>query len=269
MEWWQALCLALVQGLTEFLPISSSAHLVLPSLLLGWPDQGVAFDVAVHFGTLTAVVLYFRRDLIDLAVGALGGVTARRMNDELREVGFLIVATVPAIVAGIALNSVMDDLRSVAVIATTTLVFGLLLGVADRRVVANAAPAVHSWGVALVIGLAQAIAPIPGTSRSGITITAGLLLGLSRAAAARFSFLMSIPVIAGAALLKLLELLETPLGVDWTLLGAATGLAAVSAYSCIALFLRLIERIGMMPFVVYRLILGLVLVAVWWLARAP
>ncbi len=266
IEWWQALSLALVQGLTEFLPISSSAHLILPSLLLGWPDQGLAFDVAVHFGTLSAVLLYFRKDLIGLALGALGGVTKRHMNDELREVGFLILATVPALIAGFALNSRMDDLRSVAVIAITTLLFGLLLGVADRRVAANAAPAVKSWGVALLIGMAQAIAPIPGTSRSGITITAGLLLGLSRAAAARFSFLMSIPVIAGAALLKLLELLETPLAVNWSLLAVATGLAALSAYSCIALFLRLIERIGMMPFVVYRLILGVVLVAVWWLA---
>ncbi|MEM9316425.1 MAG: undecaprenyl-diphosphate phosphatase, partial [Pseudomonadota bacterium] len=161
MEWWQALCLALVQGLTEFLPISSSAHLVLPSLLLGWPDQGVAFDVAVHFGTLTAVVVYFRSDLLGLASGALGGVATRRINDELRELGFLIIATVPALVAGVALNSVMDELRSVAVIATTTLLFGLLLGVADRRVAAGAAPAVQSWGVALAIGLAQAIAPIP------------------------------------------------------------------------------------------------------------
>jgi len=262
IEWWQALCLALVQGLTEFLPISSSAHLILPSLLLGWPDQGLAFDVAVHLGTLTAVVWYFRRDLLALAFGSLRGLAARRATDELQEVTYLAIASVPAVLAGLLLSDLMDSLRSLPVIAATTLLFALLLGYADRRVTPQAAPQLRRWSTALLIGLAQALALVPGTSRSGITITAGLLLGLSRPAAARFSFLMSIPIIAGAALLQVLDLLASPIDTPWPLLGGATLIAALSAYSCIALFLKLIERVGMLPFVVYRLALGLVLVYV-------
>lgn len=264
IDWWQAVALALIQGVTEFLPISSSAHLILPTLLLGWPDQGLAFDVAVHLGTLSAVVLYFRGELLVLARGLGQALLARRGNAASREVGFLAVATVPAVISGFLLADVMDSLRTIPVLAATTIAFGLLLAVADRRVSATAAPAVATWRTALLIGCAQAIAPIPGTSRSGITITAGLLLGLSRRAAARFSFLMSIPVIFGAALLQLLDLLASPGRVDWSLLAAATLVAAVSAYVCIALFLELIERVGLMPFVVYRLILGLLLVALWW-----
>lgn len=264
IEWWQGLILALVQGLTEFLPISSSAHLLLPSLLLGWPDQGLAFDVAVHFGTLLAVVTYFRRDLWDLTLGTLGAISAREMNGTSREVLYLALGTAPAVVVGFLLNDHMDALRTVPVLATTTIVFGLLLGYADRRVAAQPRADVGGLGNALLIGCAQAIAPIPGTSRSGITITAGLLLGLSREAAARFSFLLSIPIISGAALLKLLELLSGDVAVDLRILLLATGVAALSAYACIALFLRLIERVGMMPFVVYRLALGGIICALWW-----
>lgn len=259
IDWWQALVLAVLQGATEFLPISSSAHLVLPTLVLGWPDQGLAFDVAVHLGTLTAVVWYFRHDLLDLAVGALRGLREGRINDELREIAFLAVATVPAVVAGLLMKDRMDALRTLPVIATTTLLFALLLWIADRRVQRDAAGSVRTWGVVLGVGLAQAVALVPGTSRSGITITAGLLLGLSRAAAARFSFLLSIPVIAGAALLQVLDLAASSEPVPWSLLAVATLVAALSAYACVALFLALIERIGLLPFVLYRLALGAVL----------
>ena len=264
IEWWQALLLALIQGLTEFLPISSSAHLLLPSLLLGWADQGLAFDVAVHFGTLLAVVLYFRADLWTLARGVLTSLQQRCHNESSREVLLLALASLPAAGAGLALNAHMDRLRTVPVIVVTTIVFALLLWVADRRVTASARSSVGSWRTAILIGCAQAIAPIPGTSRSGITITAGLLLGLSRHAAARFSFLLSIPIIAGAALIKILELLDSGVvgELRWMLL--ATAVAAVSAYSCIAVFLRLIERVGMTPFVIYRLLLGAFLIALWW-----
>lgn len=263
IESWQAILLALIQGLTEFLPISSSAHLLLPTLLLGWPDQGLAFDVAVHFGTLMAVLLYFRRDLIRLAWGCGQCLGQRRWNDEGREVLFLAVATLPAVVAGLLLNDRMDQLRTVPVILTTTIVFALLLAVADREG-KGATSAVRSIAGALFIGVAQAIALIPGTSRSGITITAGLFLGLSREAAARFSFLLSIPVIAGAALLKTLELLELGAAVPWGLLFLGASVAGISAYLCIAIFLALVERIGMVPFVIYRLLLGLVLAILWW-----
>ncbi|WP_405270204.1 undecaprenyl-diphosphate phosphatase [Congregibacter sp.] len=264
MEWWQALVLALVQGLTEFLPISSSAHLLLPSMLLGWPDQGLAFDVAVHFGTLIAVVIYFRRDLWALTLGGWEAVSSRTMNDSSREIGFLALATVPAVIVGFALNDVMDSLRTVPVIATTTIVFALLLAYADGRVSATPVENVASWQIALVIGCAQAIAPIPGTSRSGITITAGLLLGLSRHAAARFSFLLSIPIILGAALLKTLDLVSIDTAVDLPLVLLGTAVAALSAYACIAMFLRLIEAVGMLPFVIYRLLLGAVLCGLLW-----
>lgn len=264
IELWQAICLALIQGLTEFLPISSSAHLILPTLLLGWPDQGVAFDVAVHFGTLIAVVTYFRSDLLMLLRGFLRGLQERRINSEAQEISFLVIATVPAIVAGFLLQDQMDSLRTIPVVAMTTIGFGVLLGIADRLVRRAPMESVPNWRVALLIGCAQAIAIVPGTSRSGITITAGLLLGLSRHAAARFSFLMSIPVILGATLLQLLAALEAPLEVDWIIVALATIVAALSAYACIALFMRLIERVGMMPFVIYRLFLGAFLVTLWW-----
>jgi len=265
IEWWQALVLALIQGLTEFLPISSSAHLLLPSMLLGWPDQGLAFDVAVHFGTLIAVVVYFRADLWALALGGVRAMHHREVNDASIEIIFLAIATIPAVLVGFALNNFMDALRTLPVIATTTIGFALLLAYADRKATQTTAPRVATWRVALIIGCAQAIAPIPGTSRSGITITAGLLLGLSRHAAARFSFLLSIPIILGAALLKTLDLIaaDAPLNTDLMLFG--TGIAAISAYACITVFLRLIEAVGMLPFVVYRLVLGGVLCALWWL----
>ena len=263
IEWWQALLLALLQGLTEFLPISSSAHLLLPTLLLDWPDQGLAFDVAVHFGTLLAVVLYFRNDLISLAGEGAQCIVRRELNDGGREILFLAIATVPAVLVGFFLNDYMDSLRTIPVIATTTIVFALALAFADRRAGAASQDSVSGAGTALLIGCAQALAPIPGTSRSGITITAALLLGLSRTAAARFSFLLSIPIISGAALLKTLELLDVGSEVPWGMLLGAGAFAAVSAYLCIAAFLALIERIGMMPFVVYRLLLGALLVAIW------
>ncbi len=263
IDTWQALVLALIQGLTEFLPISSSAHLLLPTLLLGWPDQGLAFDVAVHFGTLLAVVVYFRRDLIDLLAGGFASLASGRLDDHGRELLFLAIATIPALISGLLINDVMDSLRTVPVLAATTIGFALLLAVADRYSRGTRA-AVGSWQAALFIGCAQAIAPIPGTSRSGITITAGLFLGLSRQAAARFSFLLSIPIIAGAALLKTRELVTAGDAAPWGALLLGVAAAGVSAYLCIAAFLKLVERIGMLPFVVYRVLLGLVLVTLWW-----
>lgn len=264
---WQAVLLALIQGLTEFLPISSSAHLLLPSLLLGWPDQGLAFDVAVHLGTLLAVLLYYRKDLLYLLMGGVEAARSQTANDSSREILFLAVATVPAVAVGFFLNTYMDSLRTLPVIIATTIGFALLLGYADLRKNSSAStPPLKrmSLGAALLIGCAQALAPIPGTSRSGITITAGLFLGLGRQAAARFSFLLSIPIILGAGLLKSLELLESTLPVDWRLLLIGVAVAAVSAYGCIALFIRMIDRIGMLPFVVYRIALGLFLLMLWW-----
>lgn len=263
IDWWQAAILALLQGLTEFLPISSSAHLVIPSLMLGWKDQGLAFDVAVHVGTLSAVVMYFRRDLTALLFALVSGARQRSVNDGCRQVLFLAVATFPVVITGFLLNDVIEThLRTLPVIAATTLIFGLALGLADRAT-RNGIQRDLTLPIALAVGIAQAIAPVPGVSRSGVTITAGLLLGLGHQRAARFSFLLSIPVIAGAGLLKGrdLLLLETP--VPWLQLLLAAVLAGITAYACIAAFLRLIDRVGLMPFVYYRIALALVLAALW------
>nr|WP_170150167.1 undecaprenyl-diphosphate phosphatase [Parahaliea mediterranea] len=260
IDYTQAAILALLQGLTEFLPISSSAHLVIPSLVLGWPDQGLAFDVAVHVGTLAAVVLFYRRDLFDMATACLGG-KGQDAAGQRRLVAQLAVATLPAVLFGFAGDDFIEaNLRSLPVIATTTLVFGLLLGVADRR---GGGGAALSWGVAIAVGLAQALALIPGVSRSGVTITAALMLGLSRHDAARFSFLLSIPVIGGAGLLKVLDLMEQAAPVDWGALVFAALVAGITAYACIGLFLRLLDRIGLMPFVYYRIALAALLYAIW------
>lgn len=262
---WHWVVLALIQGLTEFLPISSSAHLILPSQLLGWSDQGLAFDVAVHVGTLAAVVLFYRRILFDLAEGAISACLARRQNAASEQIGFLALATVPAVVAGFLGNHWIEiHLRGIEVIAATTLIFGLLLAVADSKVAQTEQWRLGFYTMALALGIAQAMALVPGVSRSGVTITAALLLGLSYQNAAQTSFLMSIPVIAGAGLLKAFDLLEAGDSLVWGSLALAALVSGVAAYACIAVFLKVLDRIGLMPFVWYRLALGLVLLAIAW-----
>ena len=260
--------LALLQGLPEFLPVSSSAHLILVPRLLGWPDQGIAFDVAVHLGTLIAVVAYFRRDLASLVpafLGSLGQLASPgAFSPDARLAWGVVVGTIPAGLVGLAFKGVIEtSLRSPLVIATTTVAFGLALWWADRR--ARLARDEHSlgWGDFLAVGCAQALALVPGTSRSGITITAGLLLGLTREAAARYSFLLSIPIIVLSGLGVTADLVESTAPVDWSALGLGTAVAAASAFACIHFFLAFIERIGMGPFVLYRLALGALLFAVF------
>ncbi len=271
MEWLQVIVLALVQGITEFLPVSSSAHLVLPAQLTSWPDQGLAFDVAVHFGTLIAVLAYFRKDLLSMlwAFGQAPAVYAARSsevpsNAETEQAAQGIVqllklglATIPVVIIGfLGKDFIQDNLRTVPVIATTTMLFGAALWYADRRPTTNTT---ITWQAAAIIGLAQSIALIPGTSRSGITITAALLLGLSRVEAAKFSFLLAIPTIAGAQLLLSLDLAAGNLDTDLAKVAAGAALAGVSAYLGIHYFMQLVERTGMLPYVLYRLVLGLVL----------
>ncbi len=259
----QIIVLALVQGLTEFLPISSSAHLILVPVLTGWRDQGLAFDVAVHAGTLTAVVLYFRKEISRMFVewfGSLGG----KLTPDARLAWAVLIGTIPVGIAGLLFKDFIEvNLRSPLVIATTTIVFGLLLWLADRKQHTPKDEYTVDWKLALLIGAAQAIALIPGTSRSGITITAALLLGLNRTASARFSFLLSIPVIVLAGGLETLGYLKVAsLGdANDLLIGAAV--SAVSAYACIHFFLKLLDRIGMLPFVIYRLLLGAMLFALF------
>jgi undecaprenyl-diphosphatase len=266
VNWIEAAALALIQGFSEFLPVSSSAHLVLPSQLLGWNDQGLFFDVVVHFGTLLAVLFYFRRDLISLLPTAFSSKGVPNWQGEL---WMIVLATMPVILAGyLAAGLISQEFRGLAVIATTTLVFGMLLGVSvirSERISTISAPI--SWRAALFIGFAQIFALIPGVSRSGITITAGLWLGYGPRVATRFSFLLSIPVILGAISFMLVEALggiESP-PADWSILTFALTAAAVSAYFTIAFFFRLIDRIGLMPFVWYRLALGIVLFGIFFI----
>jgi len=254
------LVLALLQGLTEFLPVSSSAHLILVPAVTGWTDQGLAFDVAVHVGTLLAVVLYFRRDLLRMTRGVFAG----GMSREGRLAWQLIAATVPIVFVGFFLQEIVaESFRQPLLIAVASLPFALLLGWADLRNDQAANEYNLSWRAALLIGCAQVLALVPGASRSGVAITAGLLVGLGREGAARFSFLLSIPVIIAAGTLSTTTLLQSGAAVDWPVLLTGAAASGVSAYLCIHYFLKLIQRIGMMPFVIYRLLLAVVLLAVY------
>lgn len=262
MDTLQVALLAIVQGLTEFLPISSSAHLILPSALLGWEDQGLAFDVAVHVGSLLAVLMYFRKDIRLLIACWCRSLTGGQQTPESRLGWHIILATIPAGLAGFFLGDLIElHLRSIAVIAFTTIVFGILLGLSDKLSLRVKNLHQFTWRSALIVGCAQALALIPGTSRSGITITAALALGFDRIAAARFSFLLAIPVIVLSGGYKGMQLLQLTM-VPWfdILLGAV--LSAVTAYCCIHVFLTWVNRIGMLPFVVYRMILGAILIAI-------
>ncbi|HSX19920.1 MAG TPA: undecaprenyl-diphosphate phosphatase [Gammaproteobacteria bacterium] len=258
-----AIVLAIVQGLTEFLPVSSSAHLILVPILLHWPDQGIAFDVATHLGTLIALFIYFRHELklmIKDWFKSLTGKTSK--NARLAwAVGF---GTIPVGIAGIVFNGfITSHFRVAMVIGVTTIAFGLLLGLATLLAKQKRDEYTLTWRDVLIIGCAQAIALIPGTSRSGITLTAGLFVGLTRTAAARYSFLLSIPVIMCAGVTEGYRYFSTYQVYDYKPLLVGMIVAAISGYICIDIFLRLLQRYGVMPFVIYRLILGVILLALF------
>lgn len=263
MDWLHTVVLALIQGLTEFLPVSSSAHLILVPRVLGWPDQGQAFDVAVHVGTLAAVVGYFRVQLMTMARDWTQSLIARRTIGESMLAWGVIVGTLPAGVAGVLGGALLEQhLRSPLVIAAATIGFGLLLWWADKKDGQRDESSL-SWREVLVIGFAQVLSLIPGTSRSGITITAGLMVGLRARAAARFSFLLSVPIIAAAGSLHAVALIKAGTRTDWSDVALGATVAAVSAFTCIHVFLFLLERVGMLPFIIYRLLLGAALVALF------
>lgn len=265
MNLFQTIILAIIQGLTEFLPISSSAHLILVPLLTGWPDQGLAFDVAVHLGTLLAVLMYFRRELESIISDWIASLIQRQAVGDSTLVWGIAVATVPAALAGLLFKDLIElHLRSALVIAATTTIFGLLLWLADAGKKSDRNEHQLGWSDFLIIGAAQALALIPGTSRSGITITAGLMLGLSTTAAARFSFLLSIPIIMLAGGYNALGLVLSRDPVDWSSLLAGTVVSALSAFLCIHYFLKLLNAVGMLPFVAYRLVLGVILLLMFW-----
>ena len=248
--------LALIQGVTEFLPVSSSGHLILVPVMTGWPDQGLIIDVAVHVGTLGAVMLYFWRDIGRMIMGVVGIGKERRENGA-RLAGYLVVATLPVIAAGLVVNYYLAEaLRSLTVIAWATLIFGLVLYAADRRGMTVRRVEHMTLFDALVIGFAQALALIPGASRSGITMSAARMLGLERAEAARFSMLLSIPAILGAGVLKTRDLYaggDVQLSLDAAL---AAGLAFATALIAIFGLMAWLKRASFTPFVIYRIILG-------------
>jgi undecaprenyl-diphosphatase len=247
-----------VQGLTEFLPVSSSGHLILVPHLFGWPDQGLAFDAALHLGTLAALVA-LRTELIGLLTGAL----SRSV------IVVLAVGTVPAVLTGLAFGKAIEaGLRSPLLIAASTAFWAGVMWMADRRAAppsADAEPLERvGWRRGLIVGCAQALALIPGTSRSGITITTGLLSGLDRATAARFAFLLGIPVTAGAGALKTLELVRTglPPGATGPLLLAIL-VSFVSGWIAVWFLIRYLRQRSLAPFVIYRVLLAALILAVF------
>ncbi|MDY2799171.1 MAG: undecaprenyl-diphosphate phosphatase [Anaerobiospirillum succiniciproducens] len=264
--------LALIQGITEFLPVSSSAHLIFPSQLLGWDDQGIAFDVAVHLGTLLAVVIYYISDLYEITIHTIKSMITRKQTPQSRIGWFIIIGTIPAAVAGLLLEEFVSTAgRSIHIIAYTTIGFGLLLGLAsyvNRKMNWHTKANLHNnrpdslrklnLAQTLVIGFSQALALIPGTSRSGITMTAGLFLGMRPEAAARFSFLLSIPIILASALLEGIKLVTSDVPCVANPVEMLVGgiIAFITALIVIALFMRFISKSGMAVFVIYRILLG-------------
>ena len=269
MPFIQILVLAIIQGLTEFLPVSSSGHLILVPAVTGWQDQGLAIDVAAHVGTLVAVLIYFWRDVGRMAGGMVRLATGR-LDPGARLAGLLLIGTIPALIAGYLMDRYfIDMIRHVAVVGWTMIGFGILLWIVDRIGLTVRRVEHMTVGQALFVGFAQALAFIPGTSRSGICMTAARLVGYERAEAARFAFLLSIPAIAAAGIWKGYELYETGATeqVQSALLTAA--LCAIIGLFAIAFMMAWLRRANFTVFVVYRLLLGglilyLVYVKGWW-----
>lgn len=260
----QTVTLAIIQGLTEFLPVSSSAHLLLVPVFTSWQDQGLAFDVALHAGTLSAVIIYFRNDIAAMFTAWWKSVFKREFSDDSRLAWGVIIGTIPVGIAGLLLRDVVEtSFRDPVVTACGLIGFGLLLGWADWKKRGERTVKELRWRDVFFIGCAQSLALVPGTSRSGITITAGLLAGFTREAAARFSFLLSIPVIALAGMMETRTLILMGTEVDWSAVVTGTIIAGVTAYLCIHYFLAFIKRIGMQPFVIYRVALGILLIVLY------
>ena len=264
MEWLNIIVLSLVQGITEFLPISSSAHLILTPHVLDWADQKLDFDVAVHVGTLIAVVTYFRSELSHMFHACINAHHPESENKDAVLTLKIMLATIPAVIVGSVFHDfIAMELRSPFVIIATTIGFGLLLLAANRE----RAQAQDEYGItyrtAMLIGLAQTLAFIPGTSRSGITMTAAVMLGMSKTGAARFSFLLSIPIILASGLYESYLLFQSGQPVSWSPLLLGILFSAVSALVCIHWFLGFIQKFSFTPFVIYRLLLGAVLLVIF------
>ncbi|MFJ5613459.1 undecaprenyl-diphosphate phosphatase [Streptomyces sp. NPDC093221] len=265
MSWFTAAVLGLVQGLTEFLPVSSSAHIRVVSVLAGWDDPGAAFTAVTQLGTETAVLIYFRRDIATIVKAWTASLfhPERRKDHDARMGWFVIVGTVPIAVLGAAFQHTIENgLRDLRITGTVLILFGLVLAVADRtRAVRRPKPITElTFRHSLWYGLAQALALIPGVSRSGGTISAGLFLGYSREAAARYSFLLAIPAVLASGGLELFKLGSGP-APAWGPTMLATVIAFAVGYAAIAWFLKYISHRSFTPFVIYRVLLGVVIIA--------
>ncbi|MGB5132078.1 MAG: undecaprenyl-diphosphate phosphatase [Steroidobacteraceae bacterium] len=259
-----AIVLAIVQGLSEFLPISSSGHLILVPSLLGWPDQGLAFDVAVHLGTLIAVVLYFRTQLMQMARAWLGSLAGRGLTPDGRLAWCVIIGTIPVGLVGLIFGDYIElMLRNPLFVASTLAGFGILMWLADRLGAERRDEYTVGWRDALLIGAAQALALLPGTSRSGVTMTMARALGLTGVGSARFSFLLAVPGIAMAGGYEFLKLLTgSGNGADWPMMGLGLVVSAVAGYLCIHGLIKFLGRHGLLPFALYRLSLAVVILLV-------
>lgn len=253
----QLVVLAVVQGLTEFLPVSSSGHLILVPSIFGWTDQGLAFDVAVHFGSLIAVCIFFRHDIVALLRGAAAILTGNINADETRMVWYLSLGTIPVAVAGLFFAGwIAANLRDPLIVVVTLSGYGILMALADRFAPSERNITDVRIRDALVIGFAQALALIPGTSRSGVTITTGRILGIARQDAARYSFLLSVPAILLATMYEAVILVTGDTPVAWDNLALAALISAIVAYISIEFFMRVVSAIGLLPFAIYRLVLA-------------
>jgi len=273
MTWIHYLLLALIQGITEFLPISSSAHLILPAQIFDWPDQGPLIDLMAHLGSLGAVILYYRTDVKRMVAGGfdLLSFQPERQNRKRAQLAlFILIATPPALIVGFVMSMVgwVEMVRSPLIIAWAMIGFGIILWLADIWGKREKTIDTMDWKAAVMIGLAQVLAFIPGTSRSGITMTAARALGFTRSESARFSMLMAIPVIMAGGSYAFLQLIKgDDSGTSARLLDGlfVAGLSFVAAYFAITVFMKLIERISFLPFMLYRLALGVALLV--WLSQ--
>ncbi len=255
----QSIVLGIIQGLTEFLPVSSTAHLRIAPALLGWPDSGAAFTAVIQLGTLLAVILFFLRDLLGMATALAD--PNRRRGPEGRLLLYLVVGTVPIGIAGVLLkHAVEGPLRSLAIIGTSLIVVGLVMALVERLARHERTMDSLSLRDALIIGLGQTLALVPGVSRSGITLAFAMAIGLRREAAARFSFLLSIPAVAAAAIFEIPTLLHNR-DVGISVLLAGLGAASVSGYLCIRWLLHFLRTRTTYSFVIYRVALGVSLLA--------
>lgn len=260
MSFIQMLLIAVIQGVTEFLPISSSGHLILLPKLAELPDQGPLIDVAVHIGSLLAIIIYFWRDVRGLAQGGFATIGVGKAPEQRNLFLWIVIGTIPAVAVGFLLKDMLEEFRSTHLVAVNLIVYGILLGIADRFGKEERSYENLTLRDAIIVGCAQALALVPGTSRSGVTMTAARFLGYKRVEAARFSFLLSIPAVAGAGTLVALELADATaqMQMDALITGALT---FVAAFATMAFLMNFLRKATMIVFVVYRVALGVALLA--------